>query len=92
MLGVERPLWQPLDLFFEDLSADASDPSDTGSAEPSLVSQTPASWIADGITVARAADAALFDPLPPSEETSRASYQAALRVRRDLKDVGVRKN
>jgi hypothetical protein len=41
--------------------------------------------IADGIAVAHAADAALFDPLATSGEQSRAAYEAALRVREELK-------
>ena len=42
--------------------------------------------IQDGITVARAADAALFDPLAISDERSRAAYEAALRVRKGLSE------
>jgi hypothetical protein len=72
--GVERPLWQPLDRFFEDLRPQGADTSDRA-----------ASLLADGITVATAADAALFDPLGASEESSRAAYEAALRVRNALK-------
>ncbi len=72
--GLERPPWQPLDLFFEDLSAR----SQTGDGTSSL--------IADGVMVAEAGDAALFDPLATSEEHGRAAYQAALRVRDGLKD------
>jgi hypothetical protein len=47
------------------------------------------SLIADGVTVAQAADAALFDPLPADETGSRAAYDAAMRLRRDLKDEDV---
>ncbi len=43
-----------------------------------------ASLFADGITVATAADAALFDPLGTSAQRSQAAYEAALRVRQEL--------
>ena len=69
-----------MDLFFEDLSLDSADRSEQATG-------TAASLIADGITVAHAADAALFDPLATSEEGSWAAYEAALRVRRELKSV-----
>ena len=71
--GLERPPWQPLNPL-EDLSAR----SQTGDGTSSL--------IADGVMVAEAGDAALFDPLATSEEHGRAAYQAALRVRDGLKD------
>jgi hypothetical protein len=70
--GFERPLWQPLDVFFEDLSA------------RSPVYDGDSSLIADGVMVAQAGDAALFDPLTTSEAHGRAAYQAALRVRDEL--------
>ncbi len=79
--GVERPLWQPLDLFFEDLRPDPADPASAGAGDGG------ASLIADGIMVAESVDAALFDPFGTSEERSRAAYQAALRVRKQLKDA-----
>ena len=60
---IERPLWQPMDLFFEDLSPQTPDRSDAGQSAPSQTSDRAASLIEDGITVAHAADAALFDPL-----------------------------
>jgi transglutaminase-like putative cysteine protease len=72
--GLDLPLWQPLDLFFEDLSAGAQ----AGDGASSL--------IADGVMVAEAGDAALFDPLATSEDRGRAAYRAALRVRDELKD------
>ena len=72
--GVERPLWQPLDLLFGDLQ-----PHDAAAGERT------ASLRADGMTVAATADAALFDPLGTSAERSRAAYAAALRVRKELK-------
>jgi transglutaminase-like putative cysteine protease len=75
-VGVERPLWQPLDLLFEDLRPHDAEPSDRA-----------ASLLADGMTVAATADAALFNPLGTSEERSRAAYDAALRVRKELKNV-----
>ena len=72
--GVERPLWQPMDLFLEDLSSAPA----SGRRE---------SMVADGLTVANLADAALFDPFPPSAERSQAAYEAALRVRSELNDT-----
>jgi hypothetical protein len=84
--GVERPLWQPLELFFEDLRPPGTRRDD---AEPAAPSPTPArtgSLIEDGVIVSHAADASLFDPLATSDEGSHAAYQAALRVRKRLKD------
>jgi transglutaminase-like putative cysteine protease len=83
--GVERPLWQPMDRFFEDLRTESPDRSGTDPAALSQVGGRAASVIADGMTVAHTADAALFDPLDVSDESSRAAYQAALRVRKELK-------
>jgi hypothetical protein len=63
-------------------------PGDWNDAEPGAAphaSDRAASLIADCMTVAFAADAALFDPLATSDERSRAAYEAALRVRRELK-------
>jgi transglutaminase-like putative cysteine protease len=81
----ERPLWQPMDLFFEDLGPQTPDRSEASQSAPSQASDRAASLIGDGITVAHAADAALFDPLDTSDERSRAAYEAALRVRKELK-------
>ncbi len=83
--GTTRPLWQPMSLFFEDLSPPGVHASDARSAATSPASDRSASLIEDGITVAHAADVALFAPLAISEEMGRAAYQAALRVRKDLK-------
>ena len=69
--GVDRPPWQPMELFFEDLSHSVGARSNVGPASPSPTSDGAASLVADGITVARAADAALFDPLASSDERSR---------------------
>jgi hypothetical protein len=82
--GVERPLWQPMERVFEDLSPPGTGRVDTEPAATSLARECPASLIQDGVTVAHAADAALFDPLATSAERSRAAYQAALRVRKGL--------
>ena len=82
--GVERPLWQPLELFLDDLNASGTERSDAEPAATSPASHPTAPLIEDGVTVARAADAALFDPLTTSDERSRAAYQAALRVRKGL--------
>jgi hypothetical protein len=87
--GLERPLWQPLDRFFEDLGARTAVRSRSGpadSADSSEAAEDAPALIADGITVARNADAARFDPLGTSEGRSHAAYQAALRVREDLKN------
>ena len=70
-------------IFFEDLS-----PPDAGRFEPgpATTSATRSALLfEDGVTVAHAADAALFDPLGTSDATSRAAYQAALRIRKELK-------
>lgn len=83
--GVERPLWQPLDLFFEELGSHSAERSDLGTMPRSPASDRHSLLIADGIAVAHAADAALFDPLATSGEQSRAAYEAALRVREELK-------
>ena len=83
--GVERPLWQPLDLFFEDLGTSSVEQSDVGTTPRSPAGGRSTSLIADGVAVAHAADAALFDPLATSGERSRAAYEAALRVREELK-------
>ena len=82
--GVERPLWQPLAGVFEDLSPPGAGRFDTEPATTSAARERSASLIQDGVTVAHAADAALFDPLGTSDATSRAAYEAALRIRKDL--------
>ena len=85
--GVERPLWQPLELFLQDLRPSGTRrDDDVQPAAPSPAPARPGSLIEDGLTVAHAADASLFDPLAPSDERSHAAYQAALRVRKRLKD------
>ena len=81
--GVERPLWQPMELLFEDLKRIGGETDDAdGDATKT------ASLIADGLTVARAADAALYDPIATSNEVSNAAYRAALRLSESLQDVG----
>jgi transglutaminase-like putative cysteine protease len=82
--GVERPLWQPMELFLEALSQPLGDRSDAGLAAPPPASDGAASLVEDGITVAHAADVALFDPLAASDERSHAAYEAALRMRKEL--------
>jgi transglutaminase-like putative cysteine protease len=83
--GVERPLWQPLELFFEDLELTGAIAAVT---DPAAASQAcSASLIEDGLTVAHAADAALFDPIATSSEVSSAAYQAAQRVRNGLQHL-----
>ncbi len=81
---VERPPWQPMELFFEDLNLPVADRSDGGPTGQPPASAVGASQVADGIAVARAADAALFDPLATSDEDGRAAYEAALRLRKGL--------
>jgi transglutaminase-like putative cysteine protease len=85
--GIERPLWQPLDRFFEDLSVQTANRSHSGMPASSQAVDRAALLIKDGITVAHAADAALFDPLATSDERSRAAYHASLRVRQELKTM-----
>jgi hypothetical protein len=85
--GFECPSWQPLSLFIESLSA----PPHGGGSAPSAVREQCDSLIADGVTVAQAADAALFDPVPTDETGSRAAYDAAIRVRQGLRDEEVRR-
>ena len=83
--GFERPPWKPLEIFLEDLSRPFQDRSDAGISDLLIADEGPAQLLEDGVTVAHAADAALFDPLATSDERSRAAYQAALRVREGLK-------
>jgi transglutaminase-like putative cysteine protease len=85
--GLERPLWQPLDLFLECLSAQTADRRHSGMAVSSQAVDSAVRLMTDGIAVAHAADAALFDPLAASDEKSRAAYLAALRVRQELKTL-----
>jgi transglutaminase-like putative cysteine protease len=83
--GVERPLWQPLELYFEDLRPPGTRRDDAEPDAPSPAPGRTGSLIEDGVTVARAADASLFDPLANSDERGHVAYQAALRVRKSLK-------
>lgn len=84
---VERPLWQPMELFFEDLRPPGAVLEVTKWAAPSLASDRTRSLIEDGVTVAHATDVALFDSVATSREQSSAAYQAALRVRQGLKGL-----
>jgi transglutaminase-like putative cysteine protease len=83
--GFERPPWIPLEIFLEDLSGPERNRSDARTFDLLIANDGVTQLFEDGITVAHAADAALFDPLAASEERSRAAYQAALRVRKGLK-------
>jgi transglutaminase-like putative cysteine protease len=83
----ERPLWQPMEPFFEDLETLSAVVAVTESAAPSPTGDPTLSLIEDGVTVAHAVDAALFDPIATSEEQSSAAYQAALRLRKSLKEL-----
>jgi transglutaminase-like putative cysteine protease len=85
--GVERPLWQPMERVFDDLSPPGAGGRATGAAATSSAWEGAPSLVQDGVTVARAADAALFDPLATSDERSRAAYEAALRVRKGLSSL-----
>jgi transglutaminase-like putative cysteine protease len=83
--GVQRPLWQPMDLFFEDFTT----PGEVrGNMEPATDRTEP--LIEDGITVAHAVDAVLYDPVATSQERSCAAYEAALRLRKGLQNSGRR--
>jgi transglutaminase-like putative cysteine protease len=85
--GMERPLWQPMERVFEDLSPPDAGRLDTEAATASSARKRSATLSQDGVTVAHAADAALFDPLDTTDERSRAAYEAALRVRKGLSSV-----
>ncbi len=82
--GVERPLWQPMERVFEDLGPPGAGRVDMEPSATAAAKERSASLIQDGVTVAHAADAALFDPLATSDERSRTAYEAALRVRKGL--------
>jgi transglutaminase-like putative cysteine protease len=84
---VERPRWEPMELYFENLTSLSVALAETESARSPTVDRT-ASLIHDGVTVAHAADAALFDPFAISDEEGSAAYQAALRVRTGLRTFG----
>ena len=85
--GIERPLWQPMELLFENLNPPGTDRLDTDPAATSPGSYPTAWLVEDGVTVAQAADAVLFDPLDTSDERSRSAYQAALRVLKGLSSL-----
>jgi hypothetical protein len=74
-----------MDLYFEDLRARAEHGGDAGPDPRVPENESVAALIADGLTVAEGADAALFDPLGTSQERSETAYRAALRVRERLK-------
>ena len=82
--GSNAPCGNRWRVFFEDLSPPDAGRFDTEPATTSAARERSASLIQDGVTVAHAADAALFDPLGTSDVTSRAAYEAALRIRKDL--------
>jgi transglutaminase-like putative cysteine protease len=82
--GVERPLWQPMELFFEDPRAPGADRGGAGPAATSRTGDRAAALTDDGVTVAHAANAALFDPLATSGEKSEAAYRAALRIQKGI--------
>jgi transglutaminase-like putative cysteine protease len=82
--GVERPPWQPMELFFEEFGQPGADPGDARPTARSPAGVGAASLVADGVRVARSADAALFDPLAASDQRTKEAYQAALRVRKGL--------
>lgn len=89
--GFDRPQWEPMEPFFEDLLALTPEHAGTESAAASQTGNRRATaLIEDGVIVARVADAALFDPLATSGESSSAAYQAALRLRKSLHDLGRR--
>jgi transglutaminase-like putative cysteine protease len=87
--GRERAQWQPLALSFVDLRVSGPSGSETEYARPGSAAADArrVSLVEDGVMVAEAANAALFDPLGISDERSRAAYQAALRLKRALPDL-----
>jgi transglutaminase-like putative cysteine protease len=82
--GVERPLWQPMEGVFENMSQPGAGRVDTEPAARAAAREHSASLIRDGMTVAHESDAALFDPIGTSDARSQAAYAAALRVRKGL--------
>ena len=68
--GIDRPSWQPMEVFFEELNHPVGDRSDGGPETLWPKGERAASLVADGITVARVADSALFDPFATSDEKS----------------------
>jgi transglutaminase-like putative cysteine protease len=82
----DHPPWQPLDQTFEEMRRTESRPAVTLPVSQDNCTET---LVTDGITVARAADAALFGPDPVSAERGSTAYDAALRVRHELGHVWV---
>jgi transglutaminase-like putative cysteine protease len=84
---VDQPPWQPLALTFEEIGR-SGPRSVHGQAATSRRSHTDRRTdllVTDGMTVARVADAALFAPEPIVPERGIAAYEAALRVRHELR-------
>ena len=84
---VDHPPWQPLDLTFGEMRR-SGPPSVRRQAATSPHLRTDSRTdvlVTDGITVARVADAALFAPEPVLAEQGMAAYEAALRVRHQLR-------
>jgi len=73
---LDQPPWQPLELTFEGMRRGGPrSPTDVRTEQ----------LVNDGITVARTADAALFAPEPIMPQRGIVAYQAALRVRDELR-------
>jgi transglutaminase-like putative cysteine protease len=83
---VERPPWQPLVLFFEEMQRTGSRPMrrQTVALPQSQIADRPDALVTDGFTVARVLDEALFAPEPISAERGLTAYEAARRVRDEL--------
>jgi hypothetical protein len=84
---VDHPPWQPLDLTFEEMRRTGPRPRRSQAATPPHP-QTNSHMdllVADGVTVAHIADAALFGPEPIPAGRGSTAYEAALRVRRALR-------
>jgi transglutaminase-like putative cysteine protease len=84
---VDHPPWQPLDLTFEEMRRSRPRPEHVeGETSPHSQADSHTDLlVTDGITVARVADDALFAPEPIAPERGIAAYEAALRVRRELR-------
>jgi hypothetical protein len=87
---VDHPPWQPLDLFFEEMSRTESRSLRREAVTPpgSQRSGCPDALVTDGFTVARIVDEALFGPEPISAKRGFTAYEAARRMRDELTNVG----
>ncbi len=86
--GVERPPWQPMGPYMEQVIERVADRGDSLTVRPGP--DDLGSLLANGVLVARSADRALFDPLPLSPATSRMAYDAARKMKRGLRHQELR--